>query len=278
MSDEVITEQTEATPVEQEQVTQPAEATETPKIDFSAQFAELSRRDKEVRAKEHKVKSSLDQAKSAWVEELKANPIAALKQYGINADVIAESLLNQGMDAEQPETVQTPMGIDPELKKEIEDLKAYKQQQLVAEYRNKVFSVVESKADQYELLLQSDQGKDAYWNAAVNYYQTYGTEPDYAKLAEGVENALFQQGQAMLKANKFASLLKPEETAPAETEVVNESKTMKTLSKALRPDAMASNPRYTIQKIDSDGPTTAVGATRATRDELKKQILAKFKD
>jgi hypothetical protein len=196
MSDEVKIE----TPVVAEEAVAEVVA---PAVDLSAQFADLQRREKAVRTSQSKYKQSLEAEKAKWVEELRSAPVQKLNELGIKADSLAASFLNAPAEPT----------VEDLTRKELEDLKAWRQQQedakneqVLTDYRKEVFAVVEKgAADEFELINNHSDGKKLYWDTVVAYYQENGEAPDYKDIAKRVEAHLETESKKLLGLKKFAA-------------------------------------------------------------------------
>ena len=257
--------ETAETPVVEEAPAQP---------DLSAQFAELQRREKAIRKQQNHIKAQVEAERNAMVEKLKADPMNALAQMGISADDVANAMLSPGQTAE---SLAPAPATDPAIQQQLEELKAYQQQQLVAEYKKRVFDVVESKPDDFELLLSSEQGRDAYYNAAAQYVRDYGDEPDYSEIAKGVEQALEAQAKKWMSAKKFAAAKASAEPKAPKAESAPESKAsdFKTLSNKLVPDQFSSQNRVKVSPVNS-AVRSAQSEYAQYMEQTKQRVLDKL--
>jgi len=204
MSDE--TPQIEDVPVVEE--TPAVETEEVQQPDLSQSFADLKRQQRELRNNQQAVKSEIEQAKAKFFEELKADPYSTLSKHGISTSVLADQML--ALPAEEVE-------VEPEtsaVSKELEELKAWRDQQEKAKveaqqqaqvqaYQQKAFSVIEQDTEKYELIHNSDNGKDLYWQTITAYVREYGETPDLSKIADKVENRLYEQAKKLLGTSRF---------------------------------------------------------------------------
>ena len=196
---------------------QTPEVEEQPKVDLSTSFAELRREQRELRNNQKNVKAEVEAEKQKFFDELKADPYATLNKYGISTATLGEQML-----ALPAEEVEAP---EPPYSKELEELKAWKEQQekekaeaqtqaQIQKYQQEVFSVVE-KSDQYELINASDDGKNLYWNTVTAYIKQYGEAPhNLNKIAEQVEEHLYQKTKKMLETSRFKVQDAPKQDEP----------------------------------------------------------------
>lgn len=225
---------TEELKVEQqeEQVEQPVEETKTeekPQVDLSSEFAELRRKEREVRNSQKNINAQVEAEKQKFFDELKADPYSTLNKYGISPTVLGEQML-----ALPAEEIVEP---EPAYSKELEELKAWKEQQekekieaqnqaQIQQYQQKAFSVVE-KSDKYELINASDDGKNLYWNTITAYVKEYGETPqNLNKIADQVEEHLYQKTKKLLETSRFKTQEAPQQTQPSVSEPKSESSTI----------------------------------------------------
>jgi len=271
----------EETPVSTEEQAVVETPPEVPQVDHSAKFAELKRREREVRREKNRIKNQMDAEKNKWIEDLKTNPLEKLRELGISSDVLADAMLGNNVAEETSEAATL---------REIEELKKWKaeqersrveaeQQRQVEDYRKQVFSKIEENADKYELLLQDRDGKDLYWNSIVEYYQNYveaPTDKELTTLADKVEEHIFEKTKALLSTSKF----KPSEPTPKAPEKseelpVEESKpTSKTLSKSL---TARQGPGYKVNLVQQANKVSHSSPYHQYMEARKQALLDKLK-
>ncbi len=207
-------EHTQPEEVQTEQQQEQAQVEEQPKVDLSTSFAELRREQRELRNNQKNIKAEVEAEKQKFFEELKSDPYTTLNKYGISTSTLGEQML-----ALPTEEIDAP---EPAYSKELEELKAWKEQQekekveahnqaQIKKYQQEVFSVVE-KSDQFELIKASDDGKDLYWNTVTAYIREYGEAPhDLNKIAERVEERLYQKAKRMLETSRFKAQETPKQ-------------------------------------------------------------------
>lgn len=237
-----------------------------PEPDISTQFAELKKKEREARAERNNVKRELEDAKRSWEANLKKDPLGTLRAYGITSDSIASALL-------EPEVKEVAApAYDVEMKAKLDRLEAERQERMLMDFRKDVFSKVESDPDNFELLLNTGNGKDMYMKAVVDYYQAFNEAPDYLELAQEIESALLKDAQKLLSLKK----LKPAVVEPKAPTVVADSaksidtKEFVTLSKKLTPDASGRKTRVTsVQDV-------VARTQNQTREQLRQSLINKY--
>ena len=162
---------------------------------------------------------------------------------------------------------------DSALQKEIEELKAWRKEREEAEiarqqenevnrYRKEVFSVVEQEADKFELINASDDGKKLYWDTVTAYVREYGETPDLTKLANKVEDHLYERAKKLLGTSKFKV---SEEPKPKVEQPKSQSNTI----------SNAMTGRH-IPKVTSVNSKEAVGISSKFDDFVRQQKQATF--
>lgn len=269
----------ETTELDLNTLPQETEEAAEPTPDLSSQFAELKRREKALRAERVKMKRELESEREQWMANLRANPLTHLQELGITTQQLANALLEDPMDEAPAKAAPT---VDPQLQKEIEELKAYKQQQIVAEFRKEVFAPVEASPEDYELILNSKNGRDLYWNAVADYYQSYGETPDYVEMAKEVENALLEEAKGLLALRKLQPPKPVEEPkVEAKKEVAeaavepqaDDLSEYKTLSNRMTADSFGNRVKVTRS---TGGSKPATADYYRAMEEQKQAIINKF--
>lgn len=200
--EQAVAEAIEADPAVVEAPVAPAEP------DLSSKFADITRREKALRAEKNKLKSTIETERQTYISKLRSDPLSALREAGVSVDDLATALLSGTNPA--PSAAPKTNDLDS-IRAELDALKKDKHDQMVGNYKKQVFSVVESSPDEFELLLGSAQGKDAYWSAVIDYYNEFQEEPDFKELAKETEAKLLEHAKQWLKFKKLA----PSTPAPA---------------------------------------------------------------
>ena len=202
----------------QDQVLQPNRGEE----DFSSRFAALSRREKEIREYESRIKEK--ESKYSGFEDLasqaKENPLAVMEKYGLNLD----DIISASLGSEKPE---------PTLEDEVRSLKAQIEedrlrQQEEALNKEKMQQEAEEQAmndaieahklqitseiqdtEKYELINFQDAG-DLVWQVTEEHFDSTQEVLEPAVAAEMVEKYLLEQYSKAAKLKKLQEKLKPE--------------------------------------------------------------------
>ena len=214
---EVVIEQTAA---EQTAQTPPVPAQEEPKEPvkdpkFDSRFAALSKREKEVLAKEQAAKERLSKL-DHWErqqEEIKANPLKALEVAGISYDELTKLILSDG----KPDPLAKVSELETKLQefetkqakeREETEKRALQEDQarvekLIDAYKKEIDSVLEQKKDEFELIHAQGMTNEVYSIVEKYFYETGQVlEPEVA--ASYLENELEQQAKGLLSLKKFA--------------------------------------------------------------------------
>jgi hypothetical protein len=206
---------------------------------LSKRFAALSRKEKEIQEERKKIEeerrafeSERKEIQGKLTEATKAqdilriaqeDPISFLRETGISFDKLADAMLNDdGTLKTQSELAKVKKEMDEKieaLRKEREDEKKTAQtQQEEKELREKEYYIaqqienfrqgmnqtIESKPDDYELIL-ANQAQDSVWSVIENFFYETGEilQPEVA--AEYVEKQLLEQAQKLLSTKKLAT-------------------------------------------------------------------------
>jgi hypothetical protein len=256
MSDESVpVAQSFSSPVEG--LTAEAPAVEVPKVEVPKQedflapkFAALTRKEKEVRAREAALKARETEASKRWAEiesksksvaeteagllaEMKRNPLKFMEKHGLSFDQMTEMQLNEQNPTPQMMIERMKAELDEKYSKELAELKgsltakekaAQDQavERAVSEYKASISTFIKENAETYELVANND-ATDLMFETAENFYQQTGQVPDLSKLAAAVEEHLEEQAREIFKLKKFQTA-QPKATAP---------KTAQTLSNTL---------------------------------------------
>jgi hypothetical protein len=262
--------------VAQEEVVESTEevVVEEKKDDLSAQFAELKRRERELRVNQKKQAGSIEAQKAEWIETIKKDPLAALASYGISADNIADAILGvEKQEEAKPELSPEYQEIKDRLDKRDADEKAAEQTKMVNKYKSEVFDFVEKDQGAYEILLNHPEGKDLYWNSILNFYQSAGEAPSDVELkaiAGKVEEHLYNKSKELLSLSKFAPKKEAvEESVKAEQAV--EEKPFKTLSKNM---TARSAPKVNL--IEKGNAYSVKTSYASYMEEQKAKLFAKL--
>lgn len=235
--------------------------------DLSAQFVEIQKREKAIRADKNKMDQRLTDEKSKWVEELKNAPLEKLSEYGVKADTLATSFLNAG-----PVTEPTAEDL---IKQELESLKSWKASQeqsyndkVLSDFKNDVFSTVENDPDgEFELINNHKGGKDLFLETVTAYYQEHGEAPNYKDLAVAVESHLESEAKQLLGLKKF------NKGEVSKEEVKNEPATEKKSAPVTISSGMTGRSAPKVTMV-GDARKYTVGSDYARTQQQRKSDLA----
>lgn len=192
---------------QEEQVVE--EVAAEPQVDLSSQFAEIARRENEIRRVQHQQKQQLEQERVKFADEIRTNPLEKLKQLGISTEEIASSIL--GTTTEEPSETEV-------LKSELAKLQAQltEQQQAqeskrieseIAEGRRYVSNFLKENESKFELINALGR-QDDVWEAMVAVHNEFG-HVDQEQVAMEVERRLEEEGKRFLGLKKFAPTPEP---------------------------------------------------------------------
>ena len=247
-------------------------APEKQTLDFSKQFADLKKQQREIRAKELQAQDRAKKTTEQWKAEVLKDPIGKLKEWGVNLQTLTTGLLDNPVEQEPDET--------EKLKQQIAEMQQWKQaqeqqkshseqQQAINEYKAQVFADLEVDTDKFELVLNHPQGKDLMWEAVTKYAAKYKEAPtpeERLEMANQLESKLYEDMTRMYGLKKFSSLLKPEgksqEKQPKDNAVSQNEKPSgkfsQTLTGAMSPRIKMSSQASTRQAIDFDSKADAI--------------------
>ncbi len=214
---------------------EPSTQTATPPVpDFSAQFADLQRRERALQTKANRIKVEAEAEKAKLIDEIKAAPLTKLKEFGLDPTRVVNSYLDQPVVTPEQSTQSKVEALQARLDKQEADAKAAAEEKRVAEFKNGVIaSTIESDPVKYELVNNHREGKTLFWNAVIAYYNEFHEVPPYKDLADRVEAHLEEEGKSLLKLNKFKAKKEVTEAAAAiATESKSESDAKSTKGKA----------------------------------------------
>lgn len=219
--------------------------TETPKIevpkkedDFLApKFAALTRKEKEIRARENAIKaqqSELEKMRSEWesksksateqesqlLSELKKNPLKFMEKHGLTFEQLTDMQLNEQnptpqmlmdqMRAELEAKMEEKYGKLTETLKEKEEREVRERYEAaVNSYKSEINQFMTQNADTYELIA-ANGATDLMFETAEAYYAETGKVPDLKEVANAVEQHLEEQANQIFKLKKFQKLQPPQ--------------------------------------------------------------------
>jgi len=213
-----------------EEVEQSLEQASNPdRDDFSRKFAALSRREKEIRAKEVEYDQRIAELEARFqpkkeVEKepelpfeyrLKQNPLKALEDMGLSYDKLTELALNDGKLTPdmQMRLMREELENDYKSKyKELEDRIIEKEKndeqrrydEIETGFKNEIEAFVSSKPEQFELI-QANEAKDVVYEVIEEHYNETGKILDIEEAANAVESYLEEEAEKLLKLGKLRS-------------------------------------------------------------------------
>jgi len=191
---------------------EPAAPEPKPDDDTAQRFARIARREREIRKQREALKA--EQAEVESVRQLrttaKQDPKKLLETYGLTIDDVLASAA--GIDAPPPE----PEDPIASLKREIEEIKAAKKQELedraaqelqaktsqLQTFQNSIKEMIASDGDRYEMIQLHDQA-DLVWDVIEEQYARDKTVLTAQEAADKVEAYLLEQSQKLLRAKKL---------------------------------------------------------------------------
>ena len=198
--------------------------------DFSRKFAALSRREKEIRAKEaeyDKRIAELEERLGSFGKKpepepelpieyrLKKDPLRALEDMGLSYDKLTELALNDGKLTPEMQMRLMREELEGDYKKKFEELenrilekeKSDEQRRyddIQRGFQNEIEDFVESNADRYELI-KANEANDIIYDVIEEHYNDTGRILDIEEAAEAVENYLEEEAEKIFKLGKFRS-------------------------------------------------------------------------
>ncbi len=192
--------------------------------DFSRKFAALSRREKEIRAKEveyDKRIAELEERLGSFGKKpepepelpieyrLKKDPLRALEDMGLSYDKLTELALNDGKLTPEMQMRLMREELEGDYKKKFEELenrllekeKSDEQRRyddIQRGFQNEIEDFVESNADRYELI-QANEANDIIYDVIEEHYNDTGRILDIEEAAEAVESYLEEEAEKLLK-------------------------------------------------------------------------------
>jgi len=198
--------------------------------DFSRKFAALSRREKEIRAKEveyDKRIAELEERLGSFGKKpepepelpieyrLKKDPLRALEDMGLSYDKLTELALNDGKLTPEMQMRLMREELEGDYRKKFEELenrliekeKSDEQRRyddIQRGFQNEIEDFVESNADRYELI-KANEANDIIYDVIEEHYNDTGRILDIEEAAEAVESYLEEEAEKIFKLGKFRS-------------------------------------------------------------------------
>lgn len=202
-------------PKEKEEIIPPPEPEKSAEdkqkdLDFARRFTALTKKERDILAKEERLKSE-NQQYSSWKakEELaKTDPLKLMDQYGWDLNKLAELALNDNKPTANLEIQELRAQVQ-EMKKEREEEKQAKQtretQTNVDNYKKDLTEKIKSKSEQFELVNHFGEYDTVYKIMNDHYMQNDGEILDLDEAAQRVEKYLEDQLEKAAKTKKFTS-------------------------------------------------------------------------
>tara|TARA_R100000664_G_scaffold18085_1_gene27085 strand:- start:887 stop:1759 length:873 start_codon:yes stop_codon:yes gene_type:complete len=198
--------------------------------DFSRKFAALSRREKEIRAKEaeyDKRIAELEERLGSFGKKpepepelpieyrLKKDPLRALEDIGLSYDKLTELALNDGKLTPEMQMRLMREELEGGYKKKFEELEnrllekersdeQRRYDDIQRGFQNEIEDFVESNPDRYELI-QANEANDIIYDVIEEHYNDTGRILDIEEAAEAVESYLEEEAEKLLSLGKLRS-------------------------------------------------------------------------
>ena len=198
--------------------------------DFSRKFAALSRREKEIRAKEaeyDKRIAELEERLGSFGKKpepepelpieyrLKKDPLRALEDIGLSYDKLTELALNDGKLTPEMQMRLMREELEGGYKKKFEELEnrllekersdeQRRYDDIQRGFQNEIEDFVESNADRYELI-KANEANDIIYDVIEEHYNDTGRILDIEEAAEAVESYLEEEAEKLLSLGKLRS-------------------------------------------------------------------------
>jgi len=198
--------------------------------DFSRKFAALSRREKEIRAKEaeyDKRIAELEERLGSFGKKpepepelpieyrLKKDPLRALEDMGLSYDKLTELALNDGKLTPEMQMRLMREELEGDYKKKFEELEnrllekersdeQRRYDDIQRGFQNEIEDFVESNPDRYELI-QANEANDIIYDVIEEHYNDTGRILDIEEAAEAVESYLEEEAEKLLSLGKLRS-------------------------------------------------------------------------
>jgi hypothetical protein len=218
----MTTESNEVQNENQETQTEAQQTQEKPvQPDLSGEFVKLKREQRMMRAERAKMEQAAKDSQADLHNKIKSNPIETLRELGVSTEALTSGLLNNPI--EEPSAEQ-------KMQKDIQEMRAWQKQQeemrqkqeqdqLIADFKGKAFSLLDADVDKYKVTLNHPEGKNLYWKSIEKYTQETGAIPsaeDQAEIAAATEKILkaqYEQLHALLGTAKADSSIPAKEEA-----------------------------------------------------------------
>lgn len=210
------------TPVE---TINPTEAPKAPEFDFSKSFATLTKREKQIRAMEQKLKERDGDETYKAYQEFKSDPrqkaLKLLESHGISYKDLTDLVLNDGnlTPEQQVKALKDEFDLDRKTRTE-EASKASQRavEQTIEAHKATISHFVDSNADNYELISATkDQNSiETVFAVIESHYRDTGDILPMQAACDQVEKEFESQARRLMSLKKFATKEQAVEQAAAQ--------------------------------------------------------------
>jgi hypothetical protein len=180
---------------------------------LSVRFAALTKREKMIQEREKALKDQEAKFKSFELnkENVRKSPKEALESVGMTFEDFTKAYLDQldgkehapSVDEKIQELYAKIEAKEKAEKEREEQAKKDAEVQAIEDFKAQVKDFIAADKDKYELINESGLFDEVY-NVIEEYFNETGEILSKEKAAEHVENHLYEEGQKLLKAKKFA--------------------------------------------------------------------------
>ena len=253
-----------------------------PVNDYAEQFRIIKEQQRELKRERAKMNSSVESQIQSKLEKIKNDPLNELKNLGLSTEDLVSKLLNSEVPKEEsPEDVQ---------RRELAELKAWreeqiknaqiqKQQKLIADFKQEIDTVLTSNADDFELVLNSPNGKDLLWKSIEAHAREYGEVPDIKEVATHVETHLVEQAKKLLGLKKLSQSSKVSEQVKTDNEESAVDSEQILEAKKTLTNKMTGRVVPTVERVDSKKANSrpAINSFQQWDAQRLQKVLDKFK-
>lgn len=201
---------------------------------LSVRFAALTKREKMIQEREKAIKEQEAKFKNFELtkETVRKSPKEALESVGMTFEDFTKAYLDQldgkehtpSVDEKIQELYAKIEAKEKAEKEREEQAKKDAEAQAIESFKSQVKEFVSADKEKYELINESGLFEEVY-NVIEEYFNETGEILSTEKAANHVENHLYEEGQKLLKAKKFAPKTpepqKPQEKAGLGTTLTN---------------------------------------------------------
>ena len=259
-------------------VEQPKKADAPAAPDMSAQFLELQRRDKEIRAAKNRLKADIEASKAQLLSEIRANPLEKLREIGIAPEVLANQFLNSSKPLSQEEALALKVAqLDEKLTQKEAAEKAAHEARVLADYDKEIFAVVEKDPDSFELVANHKDGKRLYKEAVYAYWREYGEAPDLEVVAKHVEAELETDAKKLMGLKKLSPKKAEAAVAEAAKDIAAEVKSEAPVSKKKTlTSALTASSAPKVKMVANGNQHSAVSPSAQFHAEREAKLAAAY--